>query len=288
MNTFRTFISSAVVDNIVVKDASRILSLECFQQWSLGRCDGLIGLEKKYQRCITAHLTACKSPSSNSTDHVADGRRPFHADEEEALLQVVRLKRPWSVMARSMTDARNRPAFAGSEFATIGSKGFRALGHHERLQADTSSCAKVARASSRELAQAMARSEIELDSLTSLFDDLDYAECDALPQTLDSVLADENDLHMDALASMLKLDVTGPQNGLGALPASVHHEVLPADKFFAAISAQSVLTVLSPQLLAQIPAHAADGAIPRIALALLPPQSNSAPKVIVTFLPRGI
>jgi hypothetical protein len=102
MKTFSKFITSAVVNNHVVIDAIGVLSKECFQQWSKGRSDGSVGLEEKFQRSITAHLTAGLSGNNllaygNLTDGLADGRRPFGADEEEALLRVMRSKRPWFV-----------------------------------------------------------------------------------------------------------------------------------------------------------------------------------------------
>jgi len=61
---------------------------------------------KRFQRTLTAHLTAC------------DGRAPFEPEEEAAILSVLRQKRKW-------------PAFEGTAL-TIGSKGFRSAGFHEK------------------------------------------------------------------------------------------------------------------------------------------------------------
>jgi len=61
---------------------------------------------KCFQRTLTAHLTG------------ADGRMCFEPDEEAAVLLVLREKRQW-------------PAFVGTD-ASIGSKGFRSMGFHEK------------------------------------------------------------------------------------------------------------------------------------------------------------
>jgi hypothetical protein len=87
-------------------DASAIVGAECFAAWRQSRV-GDIDMERNFQRCLTAHLTK------------SDGRKPFDAAEEKAVLRVVRQKRTW-------------PAFQGTTHR-IGQKGFRALGFHERL-----------------------------------------------------------------------------------------------------------------------------------------------------------
>ena len=59
-------------------------------------------------RIAAAHITS------------SDGRRPFTEAEEEAVLEVVRAKRVW-------------PAFKGTT-SSIGIKGFRSYGYHEKLR----------------------------------------------------------------------------------------------------------------------------------------------------------
>jgi len=68
----------------------------------------VLDMEKTFQRVLTAHCTG------------SDGRRPFDPEEEKAILQAIRLKRQW-------------PAFRGSSL-TIGLKGFRGIGFHEKEQ----------------------------------------------------------------------------------------------------------------------------------------------------------
>jgi hypothetical protein len=192
-------------------------------------------------------------------------------------------------MLQRVTDAPVRPAFADGQFASIGSKGFRAMGHHEKFNFDALQCAEASgatKASSPDLAPSLARAEIVVDSLASLFDDIDDFDLCALPPLPDFGLADESDLQMDALALLFKLDVTGPSDILAAIPALVANEVLPVETFFAAVSPASIMTILSPEILAQIPL-VANGALPRIVMALLPPRADSAPKVIFTVLPPG-
>jgi hypothetical protein len=161
-------------------------------------------------------------------------------------------------MLQRVTDAPVRPAFADGQFASIGSKGFRAMGHHEKFNFDALQCAEASgatKASSPDLAPSLARAEIVVDSLASLFDDIDDFDLCALPP-------------------------------LAAIPALVANEVLPVETFFAAVSPASIMTILSPEILAQIPL-VANGALPRIVMALLPPRADSAPKVIFTVLPPG-
>jgi len=79
-----------------------------------------------YQHNNAQDLTA------HDAQHItgSDGRKPFSPEEEAAVLQVVREKRVWA-------------AFAGTS-STIGSKGFRALGHHEKLRGAGSPLSRAA------------------------------------------------------------------------------------------------------------------------------------------------
>jgi len=95
-----------------VIDASAVNGPECYRQWLDSRSEVSVDPAKSFQRCLTAHLTG------------SDGRQPFQSDEEEAILRVVRLKCKW-------------PAFAGTDL-TIGLKGFRAHGFHEKIASGVS------------------------------------------------------------------------------------------------------------------------------------------------------
>ena len=87
-------------------DASGVVSKACFDEWSAGRSSK--SLSRTFQRSISAHIAG------------SDARQPFEPDEEVAILKVIRKKEQW-------------PAFRGTEL-TIGCKGFRAEGYHERLR----------------------------------------------------------------------------------------------------------------------------------------------------------
>jgi len=95
-----------------VIDASAVNGPECYRQWLDSRSETSVDPAKSFQRCLTAHLTG------------SDGRQPFQPDEEEAILGVVRLKCKW-------------PAFVGTDL-TIGLKGFRAHGFHEKIASGVS------------------------------------------------------------------------------------------------------------------------------------------------------
>jgi hypothetical protein len=106
-----------------------------------------------------------------------------------------------------VTDAPVRPAFADSQFASIGSKGFRAMGHHEKFNFDTArreEASGATKASLPDEALLQDRADIVVDSLASLFDDDDKFDYSALPSLLDSVPADHTDLQIDALAASFK------------------------------------------------------------------------------------
>jgi hypothetical protein len=89
-------------------DASAVTSRQCFEDWKENR-KSAGDYEKGFQRSLTAHLTK------------SDGRRPFTAEEEAAVLLVVRQKKVW-------------PAFEGTSI-TVGVHGFRATGFHEQIEA---------------------------------------------------------------------------------------------------------------------------------------------------------
>jgi len=81
---FRHFIvANKRSDGTVQLDASSIVSSACYQLW----LDTRIGVpnypQRTFQRSLTAHLTG------------SDERQPFLAEEEAAILKVVRVKRIW-------------------------------------------------------------------------------------------------------------------------------------------------------------------------------------------------
>ena len=107
IQVFRHFITSVSLPNGTVElDASGIVSKECYDTWLQSRAASPGNPTKVFQRCLTAHITA------------SDGRQSFSPEEERAILRVIREKKVW-------------PAFQGTNI-TIGGKGFRALGYHER------------------------------------------------------------------------------------------------------------------------------------------------------------
>jgi len=87
-------------------DASEVMSKACYEAWLQSRAAPLNNPTRVFQRCITSHITA------------SDGRQAFTLAEEGAILRVLREKAVW-------------PAFQGTT-VTIGRKGFRGLGYHER------------------------------------------------------------------------------------------------------------------------------------------------------------
>ena len=109
---FRRFIRR---DAAGALQAEAVLSRDCFESWLRSRNSPPAEAEKTFQRSLTAHVTG------------SDGRTPFSPQEEEALLKVLRQKRVW-------------PAFQGQGAAelTIGAKGFRSYGFHEK----TNRCAR--------------------------------------------------------------------------------------------------------------------------------------------------
>jgi len=79
--------------------------------------------EKTFQRCLSTRARRSREPANAfAAAHItsSDGRRPFTEAEEDAVLEVVRAKRVW-------------PAFKGTA-SSIGIKGFRSYGYHEKLR----------------------------------------------------------------------------------------------------------------------------------------------------------
>jgi len=75
-------------DGSEIIDAEGVVSKACYENWLTTR--GPTGAdiespERVFQRTLTGCLTA------------ADGRRPFDADEEAAILRTIRLKRIWYI-----------------------------------------------------------------------------------------------------------------------------------------------------------------------------------------------
>jgi len=76
-------------DGSVVLIGDGVISRACYEHWlaTRGQDRGEIeNPEKVFQRTLTGCLTA------------ADGRRPFDADEEAAVLLTIRQKRVWFVL----------------------------------------------------------------------------------------------------------------------------------------------------------------------------------------------
>jgi len=112
MSTFRKYIRRVpdpVDASRDVLDAAEIVSKACYDEWMSAReydCADHAG--KTFQRALTGHISA------------SDGRLPFSPEEEAAILKVIRAKRIW-------------PCFEGSNPPlSIGAKGFRSKGFHER------------------------------------------------------------------------------------------------------------------------------------------------------------
>mmetsp|Transcript_40956 Transcript_40956/g.65844 ORF Transcript_40956/g.65844 Transcript_40956/m.65844 type:complete len:270 (-) Transcript_40956:108-917(-) len=103
-------------------DASKVISKEGFQHWLETRRSSLKHPEESFRRSLTAHITGL------------DGRKPFSAEVEAALLKELRQQRVW-------------PCFQGASKAgkavKIGLQGFRTLGYHENLNATGSVATKT-------------------------------------------------------------------------------------------------------------------------------------------------
>jgi len=113
-------------------DASDVLTEACFAAWLEFR-GGLVPADgaKTFQRVLTSHVTGApihklplsrpggthNNAQSRARHAGSDGRQPFEADEEAAVLAALRVKRVW-------------PAFANGD-SSIGRKGFRSYGFHE-------------------------------------------------------------------------------------------------------------------------------------------------------------
>ena len=91
-------------------DASRVMSIECFNTWVATRQTYPKQPEESFRRVLIGHICGI------------DRRRPFPARVESSLLKIVRKKEVWE-------------CFKGSD-VSIGIRGFRKKGFHEvrRLQ----------------------------------------------------------------------------------------------------------------------------------------------------------
>ncbi|KAH9254866.1 hypothetical protein BASA81_007116 [Batrachochytrium salamandrivorans] len=104
--SFLTFSSSSGANEDDVVDASQITSKACYQAWLLAqrKFEEHASDPKKFHRALTNHVSG------------VDGRHPFEAGEEAAILCELRKKSPW-------------PCFP---HAAIG-WGYRGKGYHEKL-----------------------------------------------------------------------------------------------------------------------------------------------------------
>ena len=123
---FRRFVTTSRVNaDTVVVDASAVVSRECYEAWLRNKTASVAEPDKAFQRCISSHVTA------------VDGRQPFYPNEEEAILKVLRKKQIWYSSShlqwtRNSDSRLSRPAFENTA-STVGCKGFRAQGFHERV-----------------------------------------------------------------------------------------------------------------------------------------------------------
>uniref|UniRef100_A0A7S3PHE1 Uncharacterized protein n=1 Tax=Aplanochytrium stocchinoi TaxID=215587 RepID=A0A7S3PHE1_9STRA len=85
-------------------DATEVLSMECYQRWLQTRQKRPKMPEESFRRAITAHVRG------------ADGRRPFSAEVETAILKELRKKGCWKCFSRE---------------STIGKLGYKKYGYHE-------------------------------------------------------------------------------------------------------------------------------------------------------------
>jgi len=81
-------------------DASRVLTAECYQEWLRTRGKPMAQPERTFQRVLTCTITG------------TDGRRPFEAPEEAAILRELRQKRTWcgATYPSPQPDSRARQA----------------------------------------------------------------------------------------------------------------------------------------------------------------------------------
>jgi hypothetical protein len=105
-------------------DASQVLSQACYQEWLETRHGNIVNPPKSFQRALTAHLTRSVRIGNVRTDTAhncrSDGRRSFAAQEEAAILPMIRQKKVWPAFERTLH--------------RIGLMGFRAIGFHERSE----------------------------------------------------------------------------------------------------------------------------------------------------------
>jgi len=108
LKIFRSFLNRNPDGSI---DASGVVSKECFNAWVDSRKKDTRDIQKAFRKSLSGHITSL------------DGRTPFTAEEEVAVLQIVRRKVQW-------------PCFEGTNII-CGRKGFRSQGFHERIRAGT-------------------------------------------------------------------------------------------------------------------------------------------------------
>ena len=77
---FRRFIKAT---NEMVLDASAVIGRECYEAWLKNKDVVPSNPERVFQRSLNSHVTA------------VDGRQPFAAQQEEAILKILRKKQIW-------------------------------------------------------------------------------------------------------------------------------------------------------------------------------------------------
>mmetsp|Transcript_9547 Transcript_9547/g.15638 ORF Transcript_9547/g.15638 Transcript_9547/m.15638 type:complete len:572 (-) Transcript_9547:52-1767(-) len=105
-----------------IVDASKVLDKEGFQYWLETRRGSLKYPEESFRRSVTAHVTGL------------DGRKPFPANVEAALLRELRKQRVWPCFQGVSRNGKN---------INIGLQGFRTLGYNENLKATGSIAEKT-------------------------------------------------------------------------------------------------------------------------------------------------
>jgi len=103
MNIFRSFIKRLPSGEL---DARGVTSVECYRAWLESRKSVSSSPEKTFQRALSGHVTG------------ADGRVPFEAEEEAAILKALRRKARWECFKHC--DVK------------FGESGFRSKGFHEK------------------------------------------------------------------------------------------------------------------------------------------------------------
>jgi len=139
LQIFRQFlVRTKGVDGLEHVDASAVHSKACFEAWyARGYARPSMvgsGINSRVHR-LASRRSELREPEDvfrrTLTAHVSgrDNRAPFEADEEAAILAVLRQKRPW-------------PAFKDEGFS-IGRSGYRAFGFHEKCKSSIHASANV-------------------------------------------------------------------------------------------------------------------------------------------------